>query len=109
VSLAVSLAQAQPVAPLVEHFFRHEAGRLVSVLTRIVGWRQFDLVEDMAQATLLDALDSWRVRRVPENPAGWVHRIAKNKILDALRHDKIGERLLGRMGRRAYRAPKRDR
>jgi RNA polymerase sigma-70 factor (ECF subfamily) len=78
----------------VEHFFRHEAGRLVSVLTRVFGWRNFDLVEDMVQATLVDALQAWRVR-VPDNPSGWVHRIARNKILDALRRDKIGQRVLG--------------
>lgn len=84
-----------PVAPLVEHFCRHEAGRLVAVLTRIFGWRHFDLVEDMVQATLLDALESWRVRGVPDNPSAWVHRIARNKILDALRRDQIGRRILG--------------
>jgi RNA polymerase sigma-70 factor (ECF subfamily) len=79
----------------VEHFFRQEAGRLVSVLTRIFGWRHFDLVEDMVQATLLDVLESWRVRGVPDNPSGWVHRVARNKILDALRRDQIGQRVLG--------------
>jgi RNA polymerase sigma-70 factor (ECF subfamily) len=89
----MSSSQPQPVAPLVEHFFRHEAGRLVSVLTRIFGWRHFDLVEDMVQATLLDALDAWRVRGVPDNPSGWVHRVARNKVLDALRRDQIGERV----------------
>ena len=81
----------EPVAPLVEHFFRHEAGRLVAVLTRFFGWRNFDLVEDMVQATLVEALRAWRLR-VPDNPSGWVHRAAKNKILDALRRDKIGRR-----------------
>jgi RNA polymerase sigma-70 factor (ECF subfamily) len=91
----MSLARPEPVAPLVEHFFRREAGRLVSVLTRIFGWRNFDLVEDMVQATLLDALESWRVRGVPDNPSGWVHRVARNKVLDALRHDQIGQRVLG--------------
>jgi RNA polymerase sigma factor (sigma-70 family) len=88
-------AQLPGVAPLVEHFFRHEAGRLVSVLTRIFGWRHFDLVEDMVQATLMDALEAWRVRGVPDNPSGWVHRVAQNKILDALRRDRIGQRVLG--------------
>src|SRR6516225_7299981 len=83
----------EPVAPLVEHFFRREAGRLVGVLTRIFGWRNFDLVEDMVQATLVDALQAWRVR-VPDNPSAWVHRVAKNRILDALRRDKIGQRVL---------------
>src|SRR5262245_1109069 len=89
--------QPEPVAPLVEHFFRHEAGRLVSVLTRIFGWRHYDLVEDMVQATLLDALEAWRIRGVPDNPSAWVHRVAKNKILDALRRDRIGERILGEL------------
>jgi RNA polymerase sigma-70 factor (ECF subfamily) len=90
----MSPVQPEPVAPLVEHFFRHEAGRLVSVLTRIFGWRHFDLVEDMVQATLTDALDAWQVRGVPENPSAWVHRVAKNKILDTLRRDQRGERVL---------------
>ena len=84
--------QPEPVAPLVEHFFRHEAGRLVAVLTRFFGWKNFDLVEDMVQATLLDALHSWRVHGAPDNPSGWVHRIAKNKVLDALRRDQVGRR-----------------
>lgn len=84
-----------PVAPLVEHFFRHEAGRLASVLTRVFGWRNFDLVEDMVQATLLEALESWQVRGVPDNPSAWVHRVAKNRILDALRRDRIGQRVVG--------------
>lgn len=89
----MSTEQPEPVAPLVEHFFRREAGRLVAVLTRFFGWQNFDLVEDMVQATLVDALHSWRLRGVPENPAGWVHRIAKNKILDVLRHNEIGMRI----------------
>jgi RNA polymerase sigma-70 factor (ECF subfamily) len=82
---------AESVAPLVEHFFRHEAGRLVSVLTRLFGWRHFDLVEDVMQATLLDALEVWRVRGVPDNPSAWVHRVARNKVLDALRRDERGQ------------------
>jgi RNA polymerase sigma factor (sigma-70 family) len=92
---ALASASTHPltVAPLVEHFFRHEAARLVSVLTRVFGWRHFDLVEDMVQSTLLDALQAWRVQ-VPENPSGWLHRVAKNKILDALRRNQIGRRIV---------------
>jgi len=89
----MSTAQPEPVAPLVEHFFRREAGRLVSVLTRFFGWRNFDLVEEMVQATLLEALQSWSARGVPKNPSGWVHRVAKNKVLDALRRAEIQRRV----------------
>jgi RNA polymerase sigma-70 factor (ECF subfamily) len=92
----MTTTQTESVSPLVEHFFRHEAARLVAVLTRIFGWQHFELVEDMVQATLLDALQSWQVR-VPDNPSGWVHRIAKNKILDALRREKIGQQVFGRI------------
>jgi RNA polymerase sigma factor (sigma-70 family) len=89
----MTTAQPEPVAPLVEHFFRREAGRLVAVLTRFFGWRNFDLVEEMVQATLVDALQSWRTRGIPENPSAWVHRVAKNKILDSLRRTEIQRRV----------------
>jgi RNA polymerase sigma factor (sigma-70 family) len=90
---AAGPTQPEIVAPLVEHFFRHEAARLVSVLTRVFGWRNFDLVEDMVQSTLLDALQAWRVQ-LPDNPSGWLHRVAKNKILDALRRNHVGRRVV---------------
>jgi RNA polymerase sigma-70 factor (ECF subfamily) len=83
-------------APLVEHFFRHESGRLVSVLTGFFGWRNFELVEDMVQETLLDALQSWGVHGAPDHPSAWVRRVARNKILDALRRGRTGERALSR-------------
>jgi RNA polymerase sigma-70 factor (ECF subfamily) len=86
------MSQPEPVAPLVEHFFRREAGRLVAVLTRFFGWRNFDLVEEMVQSTLLDALQSWRARGIPDNPSAWIHRVARNKILDSLRRAEIHRR-----------------
>lgn len=89
----MSTTQSEPVAPLVEHFFRHESGRLVSVLTGVFGWQSFDLVEEMVQATLVDALQSWRVKGIPDNPSAWIHRVAKNKVLDTLRRQGIGQRV----------------
>ena len=89
----MSMATNEPVAPLVEHFFRREAGRLVVVLTRFFGWKNFDLVEEMVQATLVEALQSWPIHGVPANPSGWIHRVAKNKILDSIRRDRVGRRV----------------
>jgi len=40
------LRMSEPRA-LVEHFFRHEFGRLCAVLTRSLGVRRLDLVEDI--------------------------------------------------------------
>ena len=34
---------------LVEHFFRHQYGRLVAMLTRSFGVRNLEIIEDSAQ------------------------------------------------------------
>ena len=82
-------SQGSPAAELptqlVEHFFRHESGRLVSSLARVFGLRNLDLVEDVVQSSLVEALHTWRVQGAPENPSGWMHRVARNKVVDALR------------------------
>jgi len=86
---------------LVEHFFRHESANLVAVLTRAFGIHRIDLIEDMIQAALLEAMDAWKLGGVPDNPAGWIHRVAKNRLLDALRREKTHEKALEQSGRTA--------
>ena len=69
---------------LVEHFFRHEFGRLGAVLTRSLGVRRLDLVEDVVQAALVQALQTWSRRGVPEDPAGWLYRAARDSPNEAV-------------------------
>src|ERR1700682_3526536 len=71
------LRMSEPRA-LVEHFFRHEFGRLCAGLTRSLGVRRLDLVEDVVQAALVQALETWSRRGVPEDTAGWLYRTARN-------------------------------
>jgi RNA polymerase sigma-70 factor (ECF subfamily) len=54
---------------LSEHLFRREAGRMVAVLTRIFGIHNLALAEDVVQEAFCRAMDVWRFRGVPENPA----------------------------------------
>jgi len=68
-----------------EHFFRHEYGRLVSMLVRRVGVRHLAAVEDAVQAALLAAVESWPRSAVPENPSAWLYRVAHNQIAGELR------------------------
>jgi RNA polymerase sigma factor (sigma-70 family) len=82
---------------LVEHFFRHEFGRLVAVLTRSLGVRRLDLIEDVVQAALVQALETWSRRGVPEDPAGWLYRTARNLAIDALRRERIHVQALPRL------------
>lgn len=72
---------------LVEHVFREEAGKIVSALTGLFGLRNLELVEDAVQDALLKALRQWSYGRIPEKPAAWLMRVAKNQVLDVLRHE----------------------
>jgi RNA polymerase sigma-70 factor (ECF subfamily) len=73
------------VGPLVEHLFRRCAGRLVSSLARALGSRELDLAEEAVQDALVRALQLWPYRGVPRDPEAWLHRVARNRALDALR------------------------
>ena len=70
---------------LVDHLFRHRAGQMVSTLTRIFGPENLPLAEEVVQEALMSALMQWTFHGVPENPAGWLFRVARNKALDQLR------------------------
>ncbi len=74
---------------LVEHFFRHESGRLHGALIRLVGIENFALAEDVAQEALLRAMRAWSMGGVPANPSAWITRVAMNLARDALRHRRM--------------------
>jgi RNA polymerase sigma-70 factor (ECF subfamily) len=76
-------------APLLEHLFRHEAGRLVARLARLLGPQHLDLAEESVQEAMLKALRTWPYQGAPENPAGWLYRVAHNAAIDAVRHNRL--------------------
>lgn len=83
---------------MVEHFFRHEYGRLVAVLSRRVGVRHLEDVEDAVQSALLTALETWTRAGPPENPSGWLYRVAYNHLTGELRRRTGRQRLLDQHG-----------
>jgi len=71
---------------LAEHFFRHEYGRLVAIVSRRVGVQHLEAIEDAAQSALLAAVESWATRarhRLRENPC----------LLDELTNEELTLRL----------------
>jgi RNA polymerase sigma-70 factor (ECF subfamily) len=74
---------------LVEHFFRHETGRLHGALIRLVGVHNLALAEDVAQEAMLRALRTWSMGGVPANPSAWITRVAINLARDAMRHQRM--------------------
>ncbi len=79
----------QEVNQLAGHLFRHESGKMAAVLTRIVGLQNLDLAQDLVQDTLLKAINTWKIKGIPENPSAWLYTVAKRKALDAIRQKKI--------------------
>src|SRR5262249_23928687 len=82
----------QQVHALVEHLFRHEAGRMLAALTRWFSLVNLDLAEEVVQDAMVQALRQWPFRGIPENPAAWLMQTARNKALDALRRRAVFRR-----------------
>ena len=72
----------------IDHLFRHESGKMVSVLSRLLGLQNLETAQDIVQDTLLQAMSTWSYGNIPANPSSWLYRVAKNKAIDFLRREK---------------------
>ncbi len=70
---------------LAENFFRHEYGRLVSLLSCRVGVDHLEDIEDAVQSALMKALEVWQHAEPPENPSAWLFRVAYNNLMGVFR------------------------
>src|SRR5687767_5413071 len=83
-----------PTRTTIEAIWRIEAARLIGGLVRFV--RDVDHAEDLAQESLLTALESWPETGIPDNPGAWLMTTAKNRARDegrrrAMMSDKHSE------------------
>ena len=79
------MVQSRDVGALADGVFRRESARLVASLTRVFGPGNIHLVEDVVQEALETALQAWQVQ-IPDNPAAWLSKVARNRALDVIRH-----------------------
>ena len=63
----------------VARVFREEQGRILASLIGVV--RDFQLAEEALQDALLRALDRWPREGIPDNPAAWITRSARNRAI----------------------------
>lgn len=87
-ALKEALDTSQTTEVFLDGFFRRQYAQLVATLTRIFGPQHLELVEDVVQETLIKALRQWGYHGIPDNPSGWVVRVARNGALDALRRER---------------------
>ena len=85
--------QQDAVKQTVDHLFRHESGRMIAVLSRLLGLQQLHKAQDIVQDTLLQALTTWTYKGLPDNPSAWLYRVARNKVIDHLRREKTFQHL----------------
>lgn len=83
-----NLLMQPAVNKTVDHLFRHESGKLVSVLSKLLGLEHLETAQDIVQDTLLQALSTWTYNGLPDNPAAWLNKVARNKAIDYLRRGK---------------------
>ena len=74
----------------IEAVWRIESARLLGGLVRMV--RDVGLAEDIAQETLVTALERWPESGIPQNPGAWLMTSAKHRAIDKLRRQRMTER-----------------
>jgi RNA polymerase sigma-70 factor (ECF subfamily) len=81
----------------IEAVWRIESARIIAGLTRIV--RDIGLAEELAQDSLVAALEQWPQSGIPDNPGAWLMATAKHRAIDHFRRNKRLERKHQELGR----------
>ena len=68
-----------------DHWFRHEYGRVLSILIARFGPAKIDLIEDSIHDAMLKAMLVWGYQHVPDNPSAWIYRVSSRNLIDELR------------------------
>jgi RNA polymerase sigma-70 factor (ECF subfamily) len=79
-------APSAEVRRAVEDAHRREWALVLAATVRVAG--DLDLAEECVQDAYLGALDAWRSRGIPRNPAAWLTVAARRKAIDAHRRDR---------------------
>jgi len=74
----------------IDAIWRIESARVIAGIARIV--RDVGLAEDIAQDTLVAALEQWPESGVPDNAGAWLMATAKHKAIDLLRRKTLLDR-----------------
>jgi RNA polymerase sigma factor (sigma-70 family) len=74
---------------LIPQLYRQEFSKMVALICSRFGIDQIDAAEDIVSETFLAAAESWGLKGVPDNPVGWLYRVARNNTLNGLRHERV--------------------
>ena len=66
---------------------------MVAVLTKLFGFDQLEVAEDLVQDTFIRAFESWKFNGTPDEPFAWLYTVAKNKATDYVRRQQTRRRI----------------
>lgn len=81
----------------VDAVWRMESAKVIAGLARIV--RDVGVAEELAQDSLVAALEQWPKTGVPEKPGAWLMAAGKNRAIDYFRRNTLLERKHEELGR----------
>jgi len=65
---------------------------MVALLCRRFGIDQIDTAEDIVSETFLSAAETWGMKGIPADPVAWLYAVARNNMLNGLKHEKVVRR-----------------
>ena len=68
-----------------EHLLRELAPQVLGAVAR--RFRDFSSAEDAVQEAMIAAYTQWPQEGVPENPRGWLIRVASRRMIDLVRSE----------------------
>src|SRR4030095_4879495 len=72
----------------VDKVYKQQFGKMLSSLLHFSSDIDPETAEDIVQDSFSAALTDWRKNGIPENSAGWIYRVCRNKALNQLKKDK---------------------
>ncbi len=69
--------------------FKTEYSKLIAVLCQFYGVKEIQIAEDIVSETFLTAMKTWAHNGVPNKPGAWLRTVAKNKLWDLHKRNKV--------------------
>ena len=88
---------ATDIHQAIDAVFRIEQAKLIAGLARMV--RDVGLAEELAQDSLVTALEQWPKSGIPDKPGAWLMATAKHRAIDRLRRRKLIDKKHAQLGR----------
>ena len=72
----------------VDKVYKQHFGKMLSFLLHFSSDMDPESAEDIVQDSFSAALTDWRIHGIPENTAGWIYRVCRNKALNQIKKEK---------------------